>query len=36
MGRREVSVTLLEPEVPPLTALFYDLTEGSKERAGAL
>ena len=28
MGRRDVSVTLLEQEVPPLTALFYELTEG--------
>jgi ABC-2 type transport system ATP-binding protein len=36
MGRRDVSVTGLEQEVPPLTALFYDLTEGPKERAGAL
>jgi ABC-2 type transport system ATP-binding protein len=36
MGRRDVSVTLLDQEVPPLTALFYDLTEGRRERAGAL
>jgi ABC-2 type transport system ATP-binding protein len=35
MGRRDVSVTLLEQEVPPLTALFYDLTEGQKEHAVA-
>jgi ABC-2 type transport system ATP-binding protein len=36
MGRRDVSVTLLEQEVPPLTALFYDLTEGQKAHAGAM
>jgi ABC-2 type transport system ATP-binding protein len=36
MGRRDVSVTRLEQEVPPLTALFYDLTEGQGEPAGAL
>jgi ABC-2 type transport system ATP-binding protein len=36
MGRRDVSVTLLEQEVLPLTALFYDLTEGQRESAGAL
>jgi ABC-2 type transport system ATP-binding protein len=33
MGRRDVSVTSLEQEVPPLTALFYDLTENHRERA---
>jgi ABC-2 type transport system ATP-binding protein len=36
MGRRDVSVTSLEQEVPPLTALFYELTENQRERAGAL
>jgi ABC-2 type transport system ATP-binding protein len=36
MGRRDVSVNLLEQEVPPLTALFYDLTEGQRAGAGVL
>jgi ABC-2 type transport system ATP-binding protein len=36
MGRRDVSVTRLEQEVPPLTALFYDLTEEQEDqRVGA-
>jgi ABC-2 type transport system ATP-binding protein len=36
MGRRDVSVTSLEQEMQPLTALFYELTEGQRERSGAL
>ena len=36
MGRRDVSVTLLEQDVPPLTALFYALTEQKLEPVGAL
>jgi ABC-2 type transport system ATP-binding protein len=36
MGQRDVSVTMLEQEIPPLTALFYDLTEGRRGRPGAL
>ena len=35
MGRRDVSVTLLEQDVHPLTALFYKLTEQALEPAGA-
>jgi ABC-2 type transport system ATP-binding protein len=35
MGRQDVSVTLLEQEVPPLTALFYELTEFQAEPVGA-
>ena len=36
MGRRDVSVTLLEQDVHPLTALFYELTEQTREPVGAL
>ncbi len=36
MGRRDVSVTLLEQDVHPLTALFYELTEQKLEPVGAL
>jgi ABC-2 type transport system ATP-binding protein len=35
MGRQDVSVTLLEQEVLPLTALFYELTEKRPVPAGA-
>jgi ABC-2 type transport system ATP-binding protein len=35
MGRQDVSVTLLEQEVPPLTALFYQLTEKRPASVGA-
>lgn len=35
MGRRDVSVTLLEQDVPPLTGLFYQLTEQVPEPVGA-